>query len=182
MKLLHITILYLLFSTFSSECLQAQEFPKIDASPMDLALARPNKDSPPYARVIYSRPVKNGRKIFGDLVPFGNVWRTGANEATELTLYIPMKLGDTVLDEGTYTLYTIPNKDKWTVIINCDTNVWGSYSYDKINDMVRIEVPTKKPAAPVETLSMVFKTEPTETTLLIGWDTMYIEVPFKKIE
>lgn len=181
MKSLFISLICFFFFSISSENLHAQEFPKIDASPMDLALARPDKDSPPFARVIYSRPVKKGREIFGELVPFGKVWRTGANEATELTLYIPMKLGDTILDEGTYTLYTIPNKDSWTVIINCDTNVWGSYSYDKINDMVRINVPTKRPVAPVETLSMAFKTESTGTTLLIGWDTMYIEIPFKKI-
>ncbi|GHC49804.1 DUF2911 domain-containing protein [Ulvibacter litoralis] len=181
MKTLCVSLLLLFVISFSSESLHAQEFPKIDASPMDLALARPDKDSPPLARVIYSRPVKNGRKIFGELVPYGNVWRTGANEATELTLYIPMKLGDTVLDEGTYTLYTIPDKDSWTVIVNCDTNVWGSYSYSKFNDMARINVPTKKPAAPVETLSMAFKTNVKGTTLLIGWDTVYIEIPFKKI-
>src|SRR5690606_3666227 len=116
-------------SVFSN--LYSQDFPKIDSSPMDLAIARSTKNGPPIARVIYSRPQKKGRDIFGDLVPYDEVWRTGANEATELTTYIPFMFGKTVLKPGTYTLYTIPNKDEWIIIINSDINVWGAYSYKK---------------------------------------------------
>lgn len=159
--------------------LQAQEFPKIDASPMDLAVARSSKNSPPIARVIYSRPQKKGRDVFGDLVPYNEVWRTGANEATELTIYTPLMLGNTLLNPGTYTLFTIPNKDKWTIIINSATDVWGAFSYKEEKDIARINVPCMQAAAPIETLSMIFRPESNGTTLLIGWDDHYVEIPFK---
>ncbi len=166
---------------FTTETSQAQSFPKMDASPMDLSMARAERNAPPMARVIYSRPSKKGRTIFGNLVPYDKVWRTGANEATELTLYKTMMLGDTKLKAGTYTLYTIPGKENWTVIINSDTNVWGSYSYKKEKDVARINVPAKDAAAPTESLSMVFRPDNNGTTLMIGWDNTYIEVPFKSL-
>lgn len=159
---------------------EAQNFPQMDASPMDLAMARPDKNTPPLARVIYSRPQKKGRDIFGDLVPYDQVWRTGANEATELTIYTPLMIGSTKLKPGTYTLYTIPGEENWTIIINSDTNVWGAFSYKKEKDVARITVPARDAAAPTESLSMIFRPEPNGTTLLIGWDTVYVEVPFKK--
>jgi hypothetical protein len=166
---------------FSTQHIQAQTFPKMDASPMDLALAKTDRNSQPVARVIYSRPMKKDREIFGELVPYGEVWRTGANEATELTLYKPMLLGTTKLSAGTYTLYTIPNEDSWTIIINSDTNVWGAYSYKKEKDVARIDVPARDAPAPTESLSMVFRPESDGMTLMIGWDSTYVEVPFKSI-
>ncbi len=172
----------LFISTFllGSNTSEAQNFPQMDASPMDLAMARPDKNTPPLARVIYSRPQKKGRDIFGDLVPYDQVWRTGANEATELTIYTPLMVGNTKLKPGTYTLYTIPGEENWTIIINSDTNVWGAFSYKKDKDVARITVPARDAAAPTESLSMIFRPEPNGTTLLIGWDTVYVEVPFKK--
>ena len=158
----------------------SQNFPEMDESPMDLAFAKPSKNAPAYARVIYSRPQKKGRQIFGELVPYGQIWRTGANEATELTIYTPMFLGKTLLDTGTYTLYSIPNENTWTIIVNCDTNVWGAFSYKKEKDAVRITVPSQKAAASIETLSMIFRPEKNGTTLMIGWDDRFVEIPFKK--
>ena len=148
---------------------------------MDLAMARPDKKSQPLARVIYSRPQKKGRDIFGGLVPYGEVWRTGANEATELDIYVPLKFGNKVLKPGTYTLYTIPDQENWTIIINSDTNVWGAFSYKKEKDVARIEVPCEQAAAPIESLSMIFKTDSKGTVLMIGWDDHYVEIPFKKV-
>ena len=177
-------IFFLFFlSSFSLtfQDLQAQSFPEMDSSPMDLVMARPDKKNPPLARVIYSRPQRKGRDIFGELVPFGKVWRTGANEATELTIYTPLMFGETILRPGTYTLYTIPDADSWTIIINSDTNVWGAYSYKKEKDVARLAVPTHDAAAPIESLSMIFRPDANGTTLLIGWDTEFVEVPFKKI-
>ena len=175
-------ILFLIFlSTVMTQELYAQKFTQIDASPMDLAIARPDKNAAPMARVIYSRPQKKGRQIFGDLVPYGEIWRTGANEATELMIYTPLKFGNTTLKPGAYTLYSIPGKEKWTIIINEDTNVWGAYSYKKEKDVARMEVPTQQVAAPIEALSMIFRPEKDGTTLLIGWDEVYVEIPFKNI-
>ncbi len=173
-----VILLSCIFTT--SETLHAQTFPEMDASPMDLVMARPDAKSKPIARVIYSRPQKKGRNIFGSLVPFGEVWRTGANEATELTLYQDLKFGTATLKAGSYTLYTIPDKDNWTIIINSDTNVWGAYSYKKEKDIARITVPCRDAAAPIESLSMIFRPEDNGTTLMIGWDDTYVEIPFKK--
>ena len=165
---------------FAFQNVTAQDFPKMDVSPMDLAMARTNRDAPPLARVIYSRPQLKGRPL-SKLAPNGKVWRTGANEATELTLYNPMMLGGEKLEAGTYTLYTIPGDTNWTVIINAETNTWGAYSYKEDKDVVRIEVPKHESPAQTESRSMVFRPEGDGTTLMIGWDRMYIEVPFKSI-
>ncbi len=156
----------------------AQSFPPMDVSPMDLAVARRTKDGPLVARVIYSRPQKKERVIFGNLVPYGKVWRTGANEATELDLYESMYFGDVCIDEGTYTLYTIPDENHWTIILNAETNTWGAFSYKKEKDIVRIKVPTNRAAAPIEILSMIFENTEKGVNLLIGWDNVFVEVPF----
>ncbi|MDC7999484.1 DUF2911 domain-containing protein [Aequorivita todarodis] len=174
-------IFFVAATSLSFQYLQAQNFPEMDASPMDLAMARPDKKSPPLARVIYSRPQKKGRDIFGGLVPYGEVWRTGANEATELDIYVPLKFGSTVLKPGNYTLYTIPDEQNWTIIINSDTNVWGAFSYKKEKDVARITVPCEQAVAPIESLSMIFKTDSKGTILMIGWDDHYVEIPFKKV-
>ena len=172
-------IFFIVSLVFTFQDLNAQSFPNRDASPMDLAMARPDKNSPPLARVIYSRPQKKGRNIFGGLVPYGEVWRTGANEATELTTYVPLMFGKTLLKPGTYTLYTIPDPENWTIIINSDTNVWGAFSYKKDKDVARITVPCEQAAAPIESLSMIFKTDSKKTVLMIGWDDHYVEIPFR---
>lgn len=174
-------IVFIAFSAFSFQTLQAQSFPEMDASPMDIAMARPDKKSPPFARVIYSRPQKKGRDIFGGVVPYGEVWRTGANEATELDIYVSLKFGNTILKPGNYTLYTIPDEENWTIIINSDTNVWGAFSYKKEKDVARITVPCEQAVAPIESLSMIFKTDGKGTVLMIGWDDHYVEIPFKKV-
>lgn len=157
----------------------AQEFPRLDASPMDISIAR-NDDMSPLIRVIYSRPQKRNRIIFGDLVPFGKVWRTGANEATELEIYKPLMFGSQIITPGTYTLYTIPKEKEWVVIINCDTNAWGAYNYEESMDLARITVDSKSAAATIESLSMAFKPTSNGVSLMIGWDDRFIEVPFVK--
>ncbi|NCT18312.1 MAG: asparagine synthetase B [Flavobacteriaceae bacterium CG_4_8_14_3_um_filter_34_10] len=181
MKLIHLSSLFLFFflSTFMQPVF-AQEFPKIDASPMDLAIAR-DANKAPLIRVIYSRPLKKNRKIFGELVPFNQVWRTGANEATELDLYTDMQVGGVKINAGTYTLYTIPGEKEWTVILNKETNTWGAYSYKQEMDIARINVPARKASAPIESLSMAFKTNEDGVSLMIGWDDTFVEIPFKNL-
>ncbi|APU67443.1 MAG: DUF2911 domain-containing protein [Christiangramia sp.] len=153
-------------------------FSKLDASPMDLALYRDKEDAP-IARVIYSRPQKREREVFGKLVPYGKVWRTGANETTELTLYRNMKVGDKVIQAGTYSLFTIPNEKEWTIILNSSTNTWGAYEYTDVKDEVRITVPVRQAPNTIEALSMAFEEAPGGANLLIGWDNSYVKVPFK---
>ena len=174
-------------SSFGFSEVQAQNnnegpnFAKVDVSPMDVALFR-DEAKEPVARVLYSRPQMRGREIFGKLVPYGQVWRTGANEATELKLYKDMKVGNEIIEEGTYTLFTIPEEDYWTFILNKSTNIWGAYDYQVENDEVRIKVPVRKAPTSIEALSMAF--EPTEegAELQIGWEDQYVEVPFEDPE
>jgi len=160
---------------FSKEELK---FSKMDASPMDLALYR-DKNETAVARVIYSRPQKRNREIFGKLIPYGEVWRTGANEATELTLYKDMKVADATVKAGTYTLYSIPGEKEWTVILNNKTNTWGSYEYTDKEDKVRIKVPVRQAPNTIESLSMAFQESKKGADLLIGWDNSYVKVPFE---
>lgn len=174
--------------TLQSDLINAQEktkeapsFDKVDVSPMDLIIYKNNADEV-LARVIYSRPLKRDREIFGNLVPFGEVWRTGANEATELTLYKDMKVADVVVEAGTYTIYTIPGEKEWTVILNNRTNTWGAYEYSDQEDRVRIKVPVRNAPATIESFSMAFVTRTDGADLLMGWDDKFVEVPFKAIQ
>ncbi|NBC58196.1 MAG: DUF2911 domain-containing protein [Bacteroidetes bacterium] len=171
-----IKFLLLFVVAFGFNSLQAQEFPKVDVSPMDAVIVRTDNNQS-FMRVIYSRPQKKGRNIFGDLVPYGKVWRTGANEATEITFYKDVKFGGKTVEAGTYSLFTIPNKDKWTVIINEDVNLWGAYQYDSSKDVVRVVVNPKTTAATVETFSITSKKADKGYHLLLGWDDTYVEVP-----
>ena len=156
-------------------------FSKLDVSPLDVELYR-DEDEKPVARILYSRPQKRDRQVFGKLVPYGKVWRTGANEATEITLYKDMMVGNETIKAGTYSLYTVPQENEWTVILNKSTNKWGAYDYQEEQDLARITVPVRKSSTSIEALSMAF--EPTEegAKLLIGWDDRYVQIPFKDPE
>lgn len=159
---------------------EGPNFPKVDASPMDLVVYKDEDKT--VARVIYSRPQKRDREIFGKLVPYGQVWRTGANEATELTLYEDMKVADVLVEAGTYSVYTIPDEKEWTVILNNETNTWGAYEYKDAQDKVRIKVPVRQSPTSIESFSMAFAPEVGGADLLMGWDDRYIEVPFKTVD
>src|SRR5688572_31274397 len=100
-----------------------QEAVKPRPSPLAIAAIR-YKDA--YIKVTYSQPLKRGREIFGKVVPFDQVWRTGANEATEITTTKNIQINGTLLKAGTYSLFTIPQKEKWTIIINSELGLWGA--------------------------------------------------------
>lgn len=160
------------------QTIDAQNFPKVDVSSMDAVIVRTD-DGKSFMRVIYSRPQKKGRDIFGKLVPYGKVWRTGANEATEITFYQDVTFGDVKVKAGTYSFFTIPEKDKWTIILNKEINQWGAYRYDESKDVARIEVKAMKTAADVETFSITSRKLDTGYQLLLGWDDTYVEIPIK---
>ena len=158
----------------------AQEFPELDKSPMDVASFPSNyKMSDKLIKVIYSRPQLNDRKI-SKLVPKGVVWRTGANEATEVVLYKNMMFGNTLVKAGTYSLFTIPEEQEWTVILSSDTNVWGAYTYNEANDVARMTVPVEKSKNYIEAFSMDFEETPNGATLYMGWGDVIVGVPFSK--
>ena len=157
---------------------EAQEFQPLDKSPMD-ATSFPQswKESNKLIRINYGRPQLKDRSI-EKLAPAGKVWRTGANEAAELTLYVDMKLGGTKVPAGTYTFYLIPGGKEWTAIINTDLNVWGSYFYKEENDVARLSVPVSNNNKSLEAFSMAFKKSDDGVHLHAGWGNIRIAIPF----
>jgi len=158
----------------------AQEFSKLDKSPMDIAAFPTSyKDANKQMKVIYSRPQLKDRKL-SKLAPNGEVWRTGANEAPELVLYKDFNLNGTKIKAGSYALLTIPGEKEWTIILNSDLNAWGSYYYNKENDVARITVPTTYASDSLEAFSIVLDGEDGNITMHMGWDTVRVAVPFTK--
>ncbi|WP_413998967.1 DUF2911 domain-containing protein [Flavobacterium sp. W1B] len=168
------------FAMLLSANANAQKFSDLDKSPMDAAWF-PNdyKETNKTARVIYSRPQLKGRSL-NELAPNGKVWRTGANEAAEISFYADMYLGKTKIKAGTYTLYTIPGEKEWIAIISKDRNAWGAYNYDAKNDVARLSVPVTSADDYLEAFSMVFTKADNGILLNIGWDKMRVAIPFTK--
>ncbi|GAB1858623.1 DUF2911 domain-containing protein [Flavobacteriaceae bacterium MHTCC 0001] len=163
-----------------SSNLEAQKFSKLDKSPMDAAAFPTDyKVSDKLIKIIYSRPQLKGREL-SKLAPNGKVWRTGANEAAEITLYKDMKLGATEIKAGTYTFYVIPGDTTWTAIVSSDTNVWGSYFYDKTNDVARLDVPVSSSDDSLEAFSIAFTKADDGVHMHLGWGTTRVAVPFTK--
>lgn len=125
--------------------------------------------------ISYGQPSKRGREIFGGLVPYGKVWRTGANEATEITFKKVTKFGGVVVKPGTYTLFTIPDNGHWEFILNSKLGQWGAFKYDEIkkNDVAHIKVPAGKTSSPVEKLTIAV----TDHNLNVQWDMTSVNVP-----
>lgn len=136
--------------------------------------------------VHYSRPSMRGRQIFGGLVPYDKVWRTGANAATRIKFSTPVRLNGTDLAAGTYELFTIPNPNEWTIIIHKDSSDWGAYRYDPKNDVARFKAkPVTLPNA-VESFAIGFADLQQESaTLYLMWEKtrvpVKLEVDVKKI-
>jgi len=155
---------------------KAQEMLKLRPSPLAIAAVRYQDH---YVKVTYSQPQKKNRKIFGDLVPFGKVWRTGANEATELTTTRDIQIGDILLRAGTYSLFTIPEKEKWTIIINSDVGLWGAYNYNDTKDIWRFDVPVQSTHKIYEAFTINIESRNEVADLLMLWDDVKISVPIK---
>jgi len=152
----------------------AQEFTSIDKSPMDAAsFPSSYKVSKKDVKIVYSRPQLNGRSL-SKLAPNGKQWRTGANEAAEITFYKDMTVAGTTVKAGTYTLSTIPGEREWTVIINSELNTWGAYFYNKDNDVARVTVPATTSETSLEAFSIVFDDK---GTMHMGWGTVRVTVP-----
>ena len=128
--------------------------------------------------VVYSRPSVKGRSIFGGIVPFGQVWRTGANQATKITFSTPVKLEGNEIPAGTYSLFTIPGEQQWTVIISKNVNQWGSFQYSTNDDLVRFPVtPVSLRDTSVETMAFEFNRIRDEAALFeLVWDRTVVPI------
>jgi len=179
---LNLTIILLLIGFLS----YSQSFPGLDRSPLDISYYPDNfaHDRNPgdnaIIKVIYSRPQKRGRELFGNLIPYGKVWRTGANETTEIKFYKDITLQNSNIKAGTYSLFTIPDEQEWTIIVNKDLDFWGAYSYNQENDVIRVKVPSKKIDSPVEAFTIQFeKTDDNHGKMQLAWGETLVEVPFE---
>jgi len=127
--------------------------------------------------LIYSRPAMKGRKIFGDLVPWNKVWRTGANNATRLKFTDDVMIGGKALKAGEYALYTVPGDKEWEIIINKGSANWGT-NYKQEDDLFRIKAMPMKLTETVENFTMQFaNVKPTSTDLHIMWDKTAVAIP-----
>lgn len=175
-----------LFLVVTGAAVAQSKLPPLDKSPMDVSYFPDNYPvlkiqdkltDPLMARVIYSRPQKNERKVFGELIEYGKLWRLGANEATEIEFYVPVKIANTKIKKGRYSLYAIPNTDEWTIILNKENDTWGSFRYDLKKDVVRINVPVQKQPTITESFSLLFEKAGDGFVLNALWDDVKISLP-----
>ncbi len=159
--------------------MNAQDFSGLDKSPADIASYPSSyRVSEKMVRVIYSRPQLKGRPL-SDLAPNGKVWRTGANEAVEVTFYKDMMVGGSKVAAGTYSLFTIPADGEWTVILNSNLNQWGAYSYDESKDVARAMAVVSEASESLEAFSIAFKEAGDDIHMVMGWGTTRVALPMK---
>ena len=158
----------------------AQEAVKPRPSPLAIVSAR-YKDT--YLKITYSQPSKRDREVFGQLVPFNQVWRTGANEATEMTITRDMKINGIDLKAGNYSIFTIPEKDKWTILLNSDLGLWGAYNYNTKMDVLKFDVPVVSLTDVVyESFTIIIDQKNDKADLLMAWDTTKVIIPIQFLE
>ena len=178
-------IFLIVVTSSASAQMKAPEIPLLDKSPMDMSyypanypiLKIQNKISDPLVmRVIYSRPQVDSRKIFGGLQNYGEVWRLGANEATEIDFYKDVTINNKKIKKGRYTMYAIPYPEKWTFILNKETDKWGSFKYDSTKDVVRMDLPVLK-NQPTEDMTIVFEKTATGANMNMYWADVKTTLP-----
>ncbi len=159
----------------------------VDVSPMDISyfpveypiLKMENRiNTPPLARIVYSRPHLQGRKLFQNLLKLEEPWRLGANESTELDLYTDATIQDNKIKAGRYVLYSIPQADSWTIILNTNIDSWGLHP-DSTKDIARFIIPVKKTSNRIEYYTMVFEKTNNGADILMAWDDLEARLPVK---
>jgi hypothetical protein len=128
----------------------------------------------------YSSPRAKGRKIYGELVPLGQVWRTGANESTTLVTPVDLTIGGTAVPAGSYTIFTVPNKDKWALVISKKTGEWGTDYPGQANDLARVDMKVSTLPSPVENFTISFEKAGGGANLNIDWETTRASVMVAK--
>ena len=177
---------------FRSIAGSAQQKPtELDKSPMDMSYWPANypilkmsgkaKDQP-IARIIYGRPLKNGRIIFGGIIKYNEMWRLGANEATEIETFRTLKIAGKILPKGRYTVYCLPTENNWTVIINKDNFCWGNFTYDTKKDIIRTDIVLEKNTETVEAFTIYFDDTKNGANLIFLWDDIKTSLPITLVE
>ncbi len=160
-------------------------YTQVDVSPMDICYYPVDYPklkiskavtTPPLARVVYSRPHLQGRKLFHDVLKYGEPWRLGANEATELDLYADASIQGKKIKAGRYILYCIPGQNEWTIVLNSNIDSWG-LQQDASKDIFRFIVPVRQTNSSLEFFTMLFQQTPAGADLLMAWDNVEAKLP-----
>src|SRR5262245_56164813 len=177
MRAMKNTIGLLVSASFLASALYAQEAKKIEFPQPSSAASVKERVGVTDVSVEYSRPNVRERKIFGGLVPYNQIWRTGANAATKITFSTDVKLGGTAVPAGSYALFTIPSESEWTVILSKGTDEWGSYSYSQKDDQARVKVKSVAMTEPLETMTIgVQDIRGGKANLVIAWEKTKVPV------
>lgn len=173
--------IYTLILAFASILLvstgaKAQSFTKLDKSPHDIVYYRLSKMSLPEVKVVYGRPDATDTTVFGTQIPYGKIWRTGSNEATEIKFYQDIMFGNKFVKAGTYVLYTIPNETFWTIILNKKTDTYGAFFYNSEEDVAKIRVPASK-GDMLENFTIAFTTKEYGSQMILAWAKTRIKIP-----
>ena len=172
-KIILLVAVFALSIGFSNQAI-AQNFKGLDKSPMDIASFPSNyRVSEKVIKIIYSRPQLKGRSL-EKLAPLGKKWRTGANEATEVTFYKDVIFGGAAVKAGTYTMYAVPGKTTWTVALSSQLNVWGVYFHKDENDVAKVTIPVKQTEENLDVFSIAIDED---MTINMGWGTTLIRIP-----
>jgi len=156
-----------------------QEALKPRVSPLEMVTL---KYESTYVKITYGRPHKKDRVIFGELVPYGQVWRTGANEATEITLTQDVLINGTRLKAGTYTIFTVPEKESWKVIFNSELGQWGAYNYNPDKNVLVVDATVSQTDVVYEPFTVEFQLQDTKANLLMIWDTTKAAITLEFVE
>ncbi len=163
------TLLFILLIAFAGAELNAQDALTPRKSPLS-TLTYAHDDA--FIKVTYGRPHKRDRVVFGPdgIVPYGKLWRTGANEATEITLEKDAKINGEAVPAGTYSLFTIPGEKEWTIVLSKDRGLWGAFDYNEENDLLRFKVKSAKSEILYEPFTIKFITDGNDVDLVMLWD------------
>ena len=186
----HIIIILCSLIVISSAIGQEEsKWKELDKSPTDMIyypanaawrnyLEGDDRKMSPKIRLIYSRPGKRDRDIFGALVPYGKEWRLGANEANEITFYSSVELGGEIIPRGTYTLFATPEASQWTITLSSQRSLWGSDKRDASKTVASFKVKTAATKKTIENLSMTFqRVDDDNARLVIAWDKTKVSIP-----
>lgn len=169
-------IVWLTMLFFTIQLATAQGFNALDKAPQDIVYFKQDNNTKPAVKVVYGRPKANQIEVFGKEIPYGKIWNTGANEATEVKFYQDVMFANKYIKAGTYVLYTIPGKNYWTIILNRNTDTYGAYFYTPDKDVARIKVPATN-GKPVDIFSIGFLTKNYGSQMVLAWGKTRVKIP-----
>lgn len=177
-------IILLSFVIIQSLTLCAQEKVQIKLTPASPSASFVQELGSTTITVNYSRPLVKDRKIFGELVPFDQIWRTGASDATQFSVNKDITFGGNKLVAGDYSLFSIPSKNEWTIIVNTDTKLHGDSEYDEKKDIFRFKIASEKSTHFYETFTIEINdiTTKGEAFLKLMWENTMIKIPIKSMD